>query len=136
MIKGVAETCLYAKNLEEAEKFYSDILGLELVLKEENRHLFFRAGDDMLLIFNPHHTKNQQTEVEGNPVPLHGASGSVHVAFSVQPEEYTALKHSLQNFGVVIESEKSWPNSNRSFYFRDPANNSLEVLTQDMWNFK
>lgn len=136
MIKGVAETCLYATNLEEAEGFYSEILGLELVLKEEARHLFFRAGDDMLLIFNPHHTKNKQTDVDGNLVPLHGATGSVHVAFSVKPEDYTVLKHSLQNYGVAIESEISWPNSSRSFYFRDPANNSLEVLTEDMWNFK
>lgn len=135
MIKGVAETCLYAENLDEAERFYTEILGLKLVLKEESRHLFFRCGDDMVLIFNPHHTKNQQTEVEGNPVPLHGATGPVHVAFSVAKEDYTAMKDSLQNYGVAIESEISWPNSSRSFYFRDPANNSLEILTEDMWNF-
>lgn len=136
MIKGVAETCLYAENLEEAERFYSEILGLQLVLKEEHRHIFFRCGNSMLLIFNPHHTKNQQTEVDGNPVPLHGATGSIHVAFSVEPEDYTAIKDVIQDFGIAIESEISWPNSSRSFYFRDPANNSLEILTGDMWNLK
>jgi len=121
----IVETCLYAKNLEEIESFYSDILGLEIVMKEENRHIFFRCGDYMLLVFNPQHTRNVQTEMDGNPIPLHGAEGPGQLAFGVSVDEFEPLKEELLKKNVPIESEVDWPNKSRSFYFRDPANNSL-----------
>lgn len=133
MLNGVAETCLYATNLSETWKFYSEVLGLEIVMKEEGRHCFFKCGDNMLLLFNPEHTLNKQTDVDGNPIPLHGATGPIHVAFSVEPDQYHSIKNHLIKHGVLIESEVSWPNVSQSFYFRDPANNSLEIITGNMW---
>lgn len=130
----IAETCLYANNLEEIESFYSEVLGLEIVMKEENRHIFFKCGDSMLLIFNPEHTLNVQTEMDGNPIPLHGTKGPGHLAFGVSPDEFEPLKEDLRKKNVPIESEVDWPNRSRSFYFRDPANNSLEIITNDMWD--
>ena len=35
--------------------------------------------------------------------------------------------------GVAIESEVSWPNGGHSIYIRDPAGNSLEFATPDIW---
>lgn len=133
MLNGIAETCIYATNLDETEQFYEEVLGFEVIMKEENRHVFFKCGDDMLLLFNPDHTRNKQTDVDGNPVPLHGARGSVHVAFSVEPASFEDVKNQLKENDITIESEISWPNQSRSFYFRDPAGNSLEVITSDMW---
>lgn len=133
MINGIAETCLYAPNLEEAEQFYKNVLNLDVVLKEEKRHVFFKCGDGMLLIFNPDHTRNKQTDVDGNPVPLHGANGSIHIAFSVEPKNFDKVKKSIEAKDITIESEISWPNQSRSFYFRDPSGNSLEVITSNMW---
>lgn len=133
LLTGIAETCIYATNLEEAEIFYTEILGLETIMKEEGRHVFFKCGDDMLLLFNPDHTRKKQTDMDGNLVPLHGASGAVHVAFSVQPDAFEKVKKKLKKQDVTIESEISWPNSSQSFYFRDPAGNSLEIITSDMW---
>lgn len=133
LLTGIAETCLYATNLNEAEEFYSEILKLDVVMKEKNRHVFFKCGDNMLLVFNPDHTRNKQTDVDGEPIPLHGASGSVHVAFSVEPDTFEDVKEYLKENDITIESEISWPNHSRSFYFRDPAGNSLEVITSDIW---
>lgn len=133
MLSGIAETCIYATNLEETERFYRDVLELDIVLKEENRHVFFKCGNSMLLLFNPKHTKNNQTFVNGNPIPLHGTTGDVHIAFSVAPGIYERVKHHLKDHEISIESEVSWPNDSLSFYFRDPANNSLEIITGNMW---
>jgi len=130
----IAETCLYAENLEEIESFYTEILGLEVIMKEENRHIFFKCGDSMLLVFNPEHTLNIQTEMDGSPIPLHGAKGPGHLAFGVAPDEFEPLKSDLRKKSIPIESEVDWPNKSRSFYFRDPANNSLEIITNDMWD--
>jgi len=133
MLKRIAETCIYATNLEETERFYREVLDLEVVMKEDNRHVFFKCGDDMLLLFNPDHTRNEQTDVGGKLVPLHGATGSVHVAFSVEPNSFHSVKEDLKTHGIPVESEISWPNGSHSVYFRDPAGNSLEVVTENMW---
>ena len=133
MLKGIAETCMYATNLEETECFYREVLDFEVVMKEENRHVFFKCGDDMLLLFNPEHTGNKQTDVDGSKIPLHGAMGAVHIAFSVEPNTFNTLKEHLLAHGISIESEVKWPNHSLSLYFRDPAGNSLEVVTENMW---
>lgn len=130
----ITETCLYAKNLDEAEHFYSNLMNFELVAKEELRHLFYKCENGMLLIFNPDHTSRQQTDVHGNPIPLHGASGAVHIAFSVDQNRYKKWKNRLNEHGVDIESEVIWSSETRSFYFRDPAGNSLEIITGNMWD--
>ena len=54
---GVLETVLYAKDLAAAEAFYRDALGMEPFAKAAGRHLFYRCGDQVLLIFNPDATK-------------------------------------------------------------------------------
>ena len=56
MIEGILETALYANDLDAAEAFYGGILGLEKVLRAGNRHVFFRCGPGILLIFNPAET--------------------------------------------------------------------------------
>jgi hypothetical protein len=33
----------------------------------------------------------------------------------------------------VIEKEFGWPRGGRSIYFRDPAGNSVELVTPGLW---
>ncbi len=135
-LEKIIETCLYASSLEDSEHFYSEILGLKLIRKEEGRHLFYRCGDAMLLIFNPNHTSEEQTFVNNRPIPLHGATGSIHVAFSVDQNEFKDWKSRLKSKGVNIESSVKWPGGLKSIYFRDPAGNSLEIIESGMWNIE
>ena len=51
--EAILETCLYADDLAAAESFYREVFGLERVTRSEGRHVFFRCGSGMLLIFNP-----------------------------------------------------------------------------------
>ena len=46
-IQHLLEAALYADDLDRAESFYRDVLGLFLLRKEPGRHVFFRAGDAM-----------------------------------------------------------------------------------------
>ena len=50
---GILETVLYVKDLAAVEGFYRDVLGLAPFAKVASRHLFYRCGDQVLLIFNP-----------------------------------------------------------------------------------
>ena len=51
--RAVLETILYAQDLDAAEAFYRDVLGLEPVSKQPGRQVFYRLEKQMLLIFNP-----------------------------------------------------------------------------------
>jgi len=131
----ITETSIYTPDLDQAEAFYSGILELTLIAKESERHLFYKLENGMLLIFNPDRTSKKPSNVDENPVPMHGTEGSGHVAFSVNDESYHQWQEKLKAFGVAIESEVEWSEGVRSFYFRDPAGNSLEIIAGDMWNF-
>jgi catechol 2,3-dioxygenase-like lactoylglutathione lyase family enzyme len=124
----VLETALYADDLEAAEAFYLTVLGLELDSSVAGRHVFFRCGDAMLLIFNP-----ASTLTEGGGIPAHGAAGPGHVAFAVAEPDLAAWEQQLEGRGVAIEARVDWPGGGRSIYFRDPAGNSLELATPRIW---
>ena len=132
----ILETALYAEDLKAAEEFYTGLLGLEVIVRVEGRHVFFRLDDSVLLVFNPSSTKTQQPD---NPLsaPPHGAEGAGHACFAVSsPEELDKWRSRLELAGIGIEAEITWPNGARSFYFRDPAGNSLEFGESRMWGIE
>jgi catechol 2,3-dioxygenase-like lactoylglutathione lyase family enzyme len=125
---GILETCLYVDDLVEAERFYREVLGLEFHSRHEGRHIFFRCGRGMLLLFDA-----KETMAHDVGVPMHGAKGSGHVAFSVEEKELDAWKERLQAHGVEIEREIPRSKGGYSIYFRDPSGNSLEFAAQQIW---
>ncbi len=132
-IAGVLESCLYAADLAGAERFYSSVLGLELYSREPERHIFFRCGPTMFLVFNPTRTSTAPGVVGDSAIPAHGANGAGHVAFSVFEGELPAWRARLEEAGVAIESEITWPRGGRSLYVRDPAGNSVELASPALW---
>ncbi|MNH86251.1 Glyoxalase-like domain protein [compost metagenome] len=135
MIDGILETALYTDDLDAAEAFYGGVLGLEKILRAGNRHLFFRCGDMILLIFDPKETVKPPSS-DALPVPPHGATGPGHLCFRMRAEAIDRMVEKLNKAGIVIESDFRWPNGARSIYFRDPAGNSLECAEPMLWNLK
>jgi catechol 2,3-dioxygenase-like lactoylglutathione lyase family enzyme len=126
-IARVLETVLYVDDLHAAERFYGEILGLELDSRQDGVFVFFRCGAGMLLLFEP------SAAASGRKVPAHGATGPGHACFAVAEDALDAWQTHLVGAGVAIEQEVSWPLGGRSFYFRDPAGNSLELATPRIW---
>lgn len=133
--RGILETAIYAGDLEVAEAFWRDVIGLERILKVEGRHVFFRCGDGVLLVFNPDATAQPPSD-PAMPVPPHGAHGPGHVCFRATGDEITAWRDRLQDHGVGIEADFRWPNGARSIYFRDPAGNSIEFAEPSIWGLE
>ena len=129
---AILETILYAGNLDAAEAFYSDVLGLERTARVGDRHAFFLCGDQMLLIFNPGLTLKPPSPAT-LPVPPHGALGPGHVCFKASAEEIGRWRDRLVAYGVAIEADFEWPQGGRSLYFRDPAGNSVEFAEPRIW---
>lgn len=130
---GILESALYAEDLDAAEGFYRDVLGLERISRVGDRHVFFRCGDGVLLIFNPAETVKPPAPDAKLPVPPHGMRGEGHVCFRANEEEIDSWKMRLAGHGVEIESEFEWPRGGRSIYFRDPAGNSIEFANPKIW---
>jgi len=136
MISRVLEACLYATNLDAAERFYVDVLGLERYSAMPGRHVFFRCGAGMFLVFNPARTSGEPSLVGGALVPAHGATGPGHVAFAVADADIPAWRARLDAAGVAIESEVTWPRGGRSLYLRDPAGNCVELASPKLWGLE
>ena len=126
-IDRVLETILYVDDLDAAERFYGDVLGLELDSRKDGLFVFFKCGAGMLLLFEP------RAASAGRNVPAHGAQGPGHACFAVAERDLGYWQERLQAAGVAIEQEVDWPRGGRSFYFRDPAGNSLELATPKIW---
>ncbi|MBD3677160.1 MAG: VOC family protein [Rhodobacteraceae bacterium] len=129
---SLLEAALYCDDIDSAEAFYGGVLGLEPVLRSGARHVFFRVGSTILLLFNP-----DETEVPSSnpalPVPTHGARGPGHLCFSASNAAIEAWRTRLEAAGYPVEADFNWPNGARSIYFRDPAGNSLEIAEPRLW---
>jgi catechol 2,3-dioxygenase-like lactoylglutathione lyase family enzyme len=127
-IQCLVETAVYSDDLQQAERFYRDILGLRLLAKEEDRHVFFQVGEsDVLLVFRA------QATLEVGRLPAHGCRGPGHFAMGIAADDLDAQRDWLLAHGVAIEHEQSWPLGGHSLYFRDPAGNSVELITPGVW---
>ena len=129
--RRLLETSLYSSDLEAAEHFYAGVLGLEMIGRVAGRHVFFRCGDGVLLVFDP-----EATSSPGGQVPAHGARGAGHIAFAATAVELDGWRTHFRARGIAIEHEAQWPGGARSFYVRDPAGNSIEFAEAALWGIE
>lgn len=129
---ALLEAALYVDDLDAAEAFYGALLGLERIQRIDNRHVFFRLGEAVLLIFDPDRSE-RPTDNPRLPVPPHGARGPGHVCFALDRAGIAAMQARLAAAGVIIDTVFDWPNGARSLYVRDPAGNSVEFAEPRLW---
>lgn len=113
-IKGIYEVAIKVKDLPRAEKFYRDVLGLEVGIRDEGRNwLFLRAGgsNGMLVL-----------QEEKGEFP------SQHFAFTVDEIDIENAAKILRDRGVDVDGPvfHEWMPAT-SLYFDDPDGNALEL---------
>lgn len=129
---GVLETVLYVSDLDAARVFYADVLGLEPFTTVEGRHMFYRCGNQVILLFNAEATRVPAAGA-AIVVPTHGAVGEGHLCFRASAAEIENWRNRLVDKGIEIEADFEWPQGGRSIYFRDPSGNSLEFAEPRIW---
>jgi len=130
---GILETALYVEDLDRAEAFYVGVLGLERISAVPGRHVFFRCGNGVLLVFRPAATEIPPPPDASLPVPPHGARGPGHACFRAEASDFSGWISHLEKHGIAIEADFEWPQGGRSIYFRDPDGNSLEFAEPRIW---
>ena len=132
-VKGLGEVSIRVTNLDEMVKFYMEVVGLEVLSREES-YAFFKitqgyAGHTQnLALFSAEertflHNKSSQLSFEGST--LH------HIALNIDLEDFETEKKRLEDLGVQVEATvHAWIHV-RSMYFSDPEGNLLEFVSYD-----
>jgi len=128
-LAGVLETVLYHDTAQRKaiERFYGDVLGLPAVAGWEDG-IAFRIGSGVLLLFD-----RGRLALRGGPIADHGTSGAGHACLQARgPDDLARWRALLEAHGVEILHDHDW-GGQRSFYFKDPAENLLEIADGDLW---
>jgi catechol 2,3-dioxygenase-like lactoylglutathione lyase family enzyme len=126
---GVLETALYHDrgHREAIERFYGEVLGLALIAGWEDG-VVFRVGGGVLLLFD-----RDLLPQRAGPIADHGTRGPGHACLQAGNGDYERWREHLEGAGVEIVHDARWGESARSFYFKDPAGNLLEIADRDFW---
>jgi catechol 2,3-dioxygenase-like lactoylglutathione lyase family enzyme len=120
--KGVVHFTLAVSDIERSEKFYVDVLGMEVVLRVPPLGIIFlRSGDDIFLI----------ARGATPPAPEPGLEQRIHHAFLVDQDKYDEALQHLRSSGVAIIHEEDRTEGvfpGRMAYFHDPDRNVLELI--------
>jgi lactoylglutathione lyase len=111
-IQGVYEVAIKVRDLGAAERFYRDILGLEIGLRDVRRPwIFMRAGAGGMIVLQ------EQTDVPQQ-----------HFAFTVSAANLDAAATELRRRGIAVDGPvvHEWIPA-RSLYFADPDGHDVEL---------
>jgi lactoylglutathione lyase len=113
-IAGLYEVAIPVRDLSRAERFYCDVLGLEVALRETHRNwVFLRAGESAAMVVL------QEDK---------GEWPAQHFAFRVEESDIESAAALLHERGVAIDGPvfHAWMPA-RSVYFSDPDGHALEL---------
>ena len=132
-IKGLGEVSIRVKNLDAMHKFYEEVVGLE-VLRRDESFVFFKIAEGY-----GGHTQNLALFDASNRMFLEAKSEQLsldqstlhHIALNIALEDFEAEKRRLEGLGLKVNATvHEWLHV-RSLYFPDPEGNLLEFVCYD-----
>ena len=132
-IKGLGEVSIRVNDLDLMHKFYEDVIGLEILRREES-YAFFKIAEGYgshtqnLALFDASELsfiESKSTQISQEMTTLH------HIALNVSLEDFEPEQKRLENLGIDVRATiHEWLNV-RSLYFSDPEGNLLEFVCYD-----
>ena len=128
-VHALGEIALIVNDLEIMERFYTEVVGLE-VLRKFPGIVFYKIGNgyaghtQILALF--HHS------VRNRPVrDTKSVSSLFHFALAIGLEDYDREKQRLEDLGQTVRTEEfAWVHW-RSLFITDPEGNSIEFVCYD-----
>lgn len=132
-IKGLGEVSIRVNNLDLMHKFYEEIVGLE-VLRRDESFVFFKIAEGY-----GGHTQNlalfdraERSFLKAKSLDLSPAGSTLHhIALNVALEDFEPERKRLEGLGLAVQAVvHEWIHV-RSLYFSDPEGNLLELVCYD-----
>jgi catechol 2,3-dioxygenase-like lactoylglutathione lyase family enzyme len=132
-VKGLGEVSIRVRDLDAMQKFYEEVVGLE-VLSREQSFVFFKIAEGYgghsqnLALFA---ADNQGFLEPKLPQVCPETSSLHHIALNIALEDYPTEQSRLEGLGIkVVATQHEWLHV-RSLYFPDPEENLLEFVCYD-----
>src|SRR6185436_2048717 len=133
-VKGLGEVSIRVRNLDAMHKFYEEVIGLE-VLRRDESFVFFKIAEGYgghtqnLALFEASNTMfldNKAEQLNSQETTLH------HIALNITLEDFESEKMRLESFGAKGGCDCTRVALRfRSLYFADPKVNLLEFVCYD-----
>ena len=126
-IDGIHHVALNVKDLDRAEKFYTQVLGFQVTQRFTKglNHLMLDTGNSAIALF-------EAPDLETQPaLELLSETGYLHLAFKASKEQMAAIVQELKQHNVSIGDGPVRRGDGESIYFNDPDFNHLEIHCQD-----
>ncbi len=122
-LKGIHHIALNVKDLDRAEKFYTDILGFQVTHRFNKglNHLMLETGNAAIALF-----ETPQLEVK-EAMNLLSEDGYLHLAFESDPADFENIVKELKAKNITITGGPVKRGDGESIYFNDPDENHLEI---------
>jgi catechol 2,3-dioxygenase-like lactoylglutathione lyase family enzyme len=114
---GLRHVALYVRNLEACERFYVDLLGMDVEWRPDRDNVYLTSGNDNLAL---HRRDGDKT----------GPQSLDHIGFILNtPAEVDQWHEFLLQSGVEIAAlPKTHRDGARSFYIKDPDGNAVQLI--------
>ncbi len=132
-VKGLGEVSIRVRDLELMDRFYEEVVGLE-VLRREDNFVFFNIAQgygshpQILALFdatNRLFLNAKSLELNPDQSTLH------HIALNIRLDSFDSETKRLEGLGLkVVVTKHEWIHV-RSLYFPDPEGNLLEFVCYD-----
>jgi catechol 2,3-dioxygenase-like lactoylglutathione lyase family enzyme len=128
----ISHPAFFGTKLDETIHFYTDLLGMEIVLRQPNlddasmEHLFFHVGENTFIAYFL--TKNAGEGGLRYSAARPGIGGMNHLALDVEAESFEEALARLRADGVEVRGPVD-RGYERSIYFKDPNGVRIELLT-------
>jgi len=122
-LDGIHHIALNVKDLDRAEKFYTEVLGFKVTHRFTKglNHLMLDTGNAAIALFEA-----PDLEVK-DAIHLLSDTGYLHLAFKIGSDRFPAILDELKKHNVVIDNGPVKRGDGESIYFNDPDHNHLEI---------
>jgi catechol 2,3-dioxygenase-like lactoylglutathione lyase family enzyme len=114
---GLHHVALYVEDMAACEKFYVELMGMQVEWRPDDDNVYLTSGNDNLAL----HRSDKKID---------GRQRLDHIGFMIRkPDDVDAWYEFLKEHGVLMRTEpKTHRDGARSFYCEDPAGTVVQII--------
>ncbi len=132
VVRALGEIALRVRDLDAMQRFYHDVIGLELMERFPDSAFFriaegFGGHTQILALFD----RSDRIARGDRSSPSADTSTVDHIAFAIGLDDFAGEKGRLEALGLEVKTaEHAWVRW-QSLYVHDPEGNSIELVCFD-----